>query len=139
VGDGGEGVGVALVDQLDAPHRRPQLVPLELAVIELELDKEFAARREHPQGGLGVAQRPTAQPPTQAEAEACFCQALTIARGQQAKFWELQAGMSLGRLCRQQGRPAEARPLLAETYGWFTEGFATRDLQEAKALLDQLS
>jgi predicted ATPase len=75
----------------------------------------------------------------QAEAEACFRQAITIARRQQGKCWELRAVMSLARLYRRQGRPAEARPLLAETYGWFTEGFDTSDLQEAKALLDQLA
>jgi predicted ATPase len=75
----------------------------------------------------------------QAEAEGCFRQAIAIARQQQAKCWELRAVMSLSRLYRQQGRQAEARPLLAETYGWFSEGFDTPDLQEAKALLEQLS
>jgi predicted ATPase len=73
------------------------------------------------------------------EAEACFRRGLTIARQQQAKSLELRAAMSLARLYRQQGRPAEARALLAPTYGWFTEGFETPDLQEAKALLEQLS
>jgi predicted ATPase len=73
------------------------------------------------------------------EAEACFHRALTVARRQQAKSLELRAAMSLGRLYRQQGRLAEARPLLAETYSWFTEGFDTRDLQEAKALLEALA
>ena len=72
-------------------------------------------------------------------ADACFRQALDVARAQQAKSLELRAVMSLGRMYRQQGRQAEARPLLAETYGWFTEGFDLPDLQEAKALLEQLS
>ena len=72
------------------------------------------------------------------EAEACFRQALAVSRRQQAKSWELRAGMSLSRLYRQQGRLAEARPLLAEAYGWFTEGLDTPDLQEAKALLKAL-
>jgi predicted ATPase len=72
-------------------------------------------------------------------ADACFRQALDVARAQQAKSLELRAAMSLGRLYRQQGRHAEARPRLAETYGWFTEGFELPDLQEAKALLEQLS
>jgi predicted ATPase len=72
-------------------------------------------------------------------AESCFRQALEVARAQQAKSLELRAAMSLGRLYRQQGRPAETRQLLADTYGWFTEGFALPDLQEAKALLDQFS
>jgi predicted ATPase len=73
------------------------------------------------------------------EAEAGFQQALAVARRQQAKSLELRAAMSLIRLYRQQGRPAEARPLLAETYGWFTEGFDTTDMQEAKALLRELA
>jgi tetratricopeptide (TPR) repeat protein len=73
------------------------------------------------------------------EAESCFQQALTIARHQQAKSWELRAAMSLGRLWQQQDKRAEARQLLALVYGWFTEGFDTADLQEAKALLDELT
>jgi TOMM system kinase/cyclase fusion protein len=72
------------------------------------------------------------------EAEACFCQALDIARRQQAKSWELRAAMSLGRLWQRQGKCAEARELLTPIYGWFTEGFDTADLQEAKALLEAL-
>jgi predicted ATPase len=73
------------------------------------------------------------------EAEACFRQALTIARQQQAKSLELRAAMSLTRLYQQQGRQAEARPMLGECYDWFTEGFDTPDLQEARALLEQVS
>src|SRR5262245_33379542 len=68
----------------------------------------------------------------QDEAESCFRQALAVARRQQAKSWELRAALSLCRLYQHQGREAEARPLLAETYGWFTEGFETDDLREAK-------
>jgi predicted ATPase len=75
----------------------------------------------------------------QAEAEACFRQAIAIARGQSAKSWELRAVLSLSRLCHQQGKTEEARPMLSEIYGWFTEGFDTADLQEAKALLDVIS
>jgi class 3 adenylate cyclase/predicted ATPase len=77
-------------------------------------------------------------PPDAAQAEACFQQALAIARRQQAKSWELRAAMSLARLWQQQGKRAEARELLAPVYGWFTEGFDTPDLQEAKALLGEL-
>jgi len=73
-----------------------------------------------------------------AEAEACFHRALDIARHQQAKSLELRAATSLSRLWRRQGKRAEAYQLLAETYGWFTEGFDTADLKEAKALLDEL-
>jgi predicted ATPase len=75
----------------------------------------------------------------EAEAEACFHQAIGIARHQQAKSLELRAVMSLGRLWQQQGETEEARKMLAEIYGWFTEGFDTKDLQEAKALLEELT
>ena len=73
-----------------------------------------------------------------AEAETCFQQALTVARHQQAKSWELRAAMSLSRLW-QQGNWARAYDLLAPIYGWFTEGFDTPDLQDAKALLEELA
>ena len=76
--------------------------------------------------------------PNAPEAEACFQQALAIARRQQTKSWELRAAMSLARLWQRQGKRAEARHLLAEIYGWFTEGFDTADLQDARALLDAL-
>jgi predicted ATPase len=72
------------------------------------------------------------------KAEACFQQALAIARQQQAKSWELRAATSLARLWQQQGKQEAARELLAPIYGWFTEGFDTADLQEAKALLEEL-
>jgi len=74
-----------------------------------------------------------------AEAEACFERALAVARQQQAKSWELRAAMSMGRLWRDQGKVQQARELLAPVYGWFTEGFDTRDLKEAKALLEELA
>jgi predicted ATPase len=74
----------------------------------------------------------------QAEAEACFQQALAVAHRQQAKSWELRTALSLSRLWQQQGKRAEARELLMPIYSWFTEGFDTLDLQEAKALLDAL-
>ena len=73
------------------------------------------------------------------EVEAWFQQALDVARHQQAKSLELRAAMSLSRLWQQQGKRAEARELLAPIYGWFTEGFDTADLQEAKALLEALA
>jgi DNA-binding winged helix-turn-helix (wHTH) protein/predicted ATPase len=73
------------------------------------------------------------------EAEACFEQALALARQRQAEAWELRAATSLARLWQQQGRRADARALLAPVYGRFTEGFDTADLREAKALLDELS
>ena len=76
--------------------------------------------------------------PQPEEAEACFQRALDVARRQQAKSLELRAAMSLSRLWQQQGKRAEAHELLAPIYGWFTEGFDTADLQEAKALLEEL-
>jgi predicted ATPase len=90
------------------------------------LQGEFLLRRQAAEG-------------TRREAEACYHRALTLARRQQAKSLELRAAMSLARLYQKQDRPAEARPILAECYGWFTEGFDTPDLQEAKALLERLS
>jgi predicted ATPase len=78
-------------------------------------------------------------PSDAAKAESCFERALTVARAQQAKSWELRAAMSMARLWRDQGKPQQARELLAPIYGWFTEGFDTRDLKEAKALLDELA
>jgi predicted ATPase len=80
------------------------------------------------------------QPGTpQAEAEACFQRALDVAHHQQAKSLELRAAMSLSRLWQRQGKQGEARELLGPIYGWFSEGFDTADLQEAKALLEELS
>ena len=73
------------------------------------------------------------------EAEACFHKAITIAQKQQAKSWELRAATSLVGLWQQQGKTTEARNLLAPVYNWFTEGFDTADLKEAKALLDALT
>ena len=77
--------------------------------------------------------------PDTAKAQSYFDRALTVARQQQAKSWELRAAMSLARLWRDQGKKQQARELLAPVYGWFTEGFDTRDLKEAKALLEQLA
>jgi predicted ATPase len=76
--------------------------------------------------------------PDVVKAEAYFDRALKVARAQQAKFWELRAAMSMARLWRNQGKPQQAREFLAPVYGWFTEGFDTLDLKEAKALLGEL-
>jgi predicted ATPase len=80
-----------------------------------------------------------AHPTREAEAEACFWKAIEVARKQQAKSLELRAVMSLSRLWLRQGKKRNARQMLATIYGWFTEGFDTADLQEAKALLDDLA
>jgi predicted ATPase len=77
--------------------------------------------------------------PDVAQAEGCFQQALAVARRQQAKAWELRSALSRSRLWRRQGKRDAARTLLAPLYAWFTEGFDTADLQEAKALLHALS
>ena len=73
------------------------------------------------------------------EADKWLHDAIAIAQNREAKSWELRATMSLARLLSKQGRRNEARAMLAEIYGWFTEGFDTADLKDAKALLDQLS
>jgi predicted ATPase len=81
----------------------------------------------------------TGAPKNPADAETCFRQAIAIAHGQSAKSLELRAVLSLSRLLQEQGKQDEARPMLSEIYGWFTEGFETADLQEAKALLQAAS
>ena len=77
--------------------------------------------------------------PDTAKAEAYFERALAVARQQQAKSWELRAAMSMARLWRDQGKRDEARDLLGPVYNWFTEGFDTLDLKQAKALLGELA
>jgi predicted ATPase len=77
--------------------------------------------------------------PDVAKAQAYFERALSVARKQQAKSWELRATMSMARLWRDQGKVQQARDLLAPVYGWFTEGFDTRDLKEAKGLLAEIA
>jgi predicted ATPase len=101
---------------------------------ELLLQKRQALAAEFP---VANPQSRTLNP--QVEAEACFHKAIAIAQQQGAKAWELLAVMSLSRLWQKQGRTAEARQLLAGIYHWFTEGFDTADLQEAKVLLKQLT
>jgi predicted ATPase len=106
---------------------------------ELLLTQEI--KRQKAKGKRQKSENPTANSQIldpQSEAEACFHQAREIARRQQAKSLELRASTSLARLWQQQGKQAEARQMLAEIYDWFTEGFDTKDLQEAKALLDEL-
>jgi predicted ATPase len=85
-------------------------------------------------GELLVAHRPALSH----EAEACFQRALVVAREQEAKLFELRASISLARLWRDQGKRDEARDLLTPVYGWFTEGFDTLDLKEAKALISRV-
>ena len=106
-----------------------------LVVVEKSGAHHWEAELYRLQGDLLLHQTvPDAQ-----QAEACFCQALATARRQQAKSLELRAAMSLARLWQQQGKRAAACQMLAAVYGWFTEGFDTADLQEARALLDALT
>ena len=102
---------------------------------ELTLEK-FGVRGS--EFGVPNTQHPTPSTQAEAEAEACFHKAIDIARRQSAKSLELRAVTSLARLWQNQGKKEEARQILAEVYNWFTEGFDTKDLQEAKALLDEL-
>ncbi len=107
------------------------LVDDALQLIERTEERWFEAELYRHKGELllGQGHEPT---------EELYRKALSIAREQEAKLWELRAAVSLARLHRDQGRHAEARDLLAPVYGWFTEGFDTPDLKEAKALLDSL-
>jgi predicted ATPase len=104
-------------------------------VMDSTQERFYEAEMQRVQGGLVLAQAADQH----ALAETCFQHALDIARRQQARSWELRAAMSLSRLWQHQGKRAEAHALLAPIYGWFTEGFDTTDLQEAKALLDALA
>ncbi len=115
-----------------------------LAVVDKTGERYYEAELYRLKGELTLkSEVKTSQNKSQAslesEAEECFLKAIEIARRQQAKSWELRAVISLARLWQQQGKKAEARQMLAEIYGWFTEGFDTADLQEAKALLDELA
>jgi len=103
-----------------------------LQIVERTGERWFAAELNRHKGQLLLRQGHSEA------AEELYRKALSIAREQQAKLWELRAAASLARLRRDQGRRAEARDLLAPVYGWFTEGFDTPDLKEAKALLDEL-
>jgi len=103
-----------------------------LQVVGRTGERWFAAELYRHKGQLRLRQGDS-----EAAAE-LYRKALGIAREQEAKLWELRAAVSLARLRRDQGRHTEAHDLLAPVYGWFTEGFDTPDLKEAKALLDQL-
>ncbi len=106
-----------------------------LSTIEATKEKWFEAEANRIAGEIALK----SPQPDAAKAEGYFERALEVARHQQAKSWELRAAMSLARLWRDQGKVQQARELLAPVYGWFTEGFDTRDLKEAKALLEELA
>jgi len=110
------------------------LVTEALALVDITGKRHTEAELHRLQGELLLRQAAPEAP----AAEACFQRALDVAHRQQAKWWELRAAMSLAQLWQRQGKRAEARALLAEIYGWFTEGFDTADLQDARRLLDAL-
>jgi predicted ATPase len=106
-----------------------------MTAVETTKERWFEAELHHIAGEVALK-----SPERDADkAEGCFDRALAVARQQQAKSWELRASMSLARLWRDQCKVRQARELLAPVYGWFTEGFETRDLKEAKALLEELA
>jgi predicted ATPase len=109
------------------------LVAQALALVESRAERVWEAGIYRVKGELLLESRRSS------EAETCFRHAIDIARRQSAKSLELRAVMSLSRLLRKQGKKKEARQVLAEIYGWFTEGFDTADLKDAKALLQELS
>jgi adenylate cyclase len=126
----------------EAGHAEQGLTALAeaLAIVERTGERWWEAELYRVQGELLLQQTAGRgqQVQVEEEAEACFQQALDMAHRQQAQSLELRAVMSLCRLWQQQGKGAEARALLAPVYGWFTEGFDTADLQEARALLEAL-
>ena len=103
-----------------------------LQIVERTRERLLEAELNRHKGQLVLRQGHTAA------AEELYRKALGIAEEQEAKLWKLRAAVSLARLRRDQGRRAEAHDLLAPVYGWFTEGFGTPDLKEAKALLNEL-
>ncbi len=109
-------------------YRLKGTLTLEAGGWRLETGSSSQASSLQPQVSKAVSQ----------EAEKCFLKAIEVARKQQAKSLELRASTSLARLWQQQGKRAEAHKLLSKVYDWFTEGFDTKDLQEAKALIDSL-
>jgi len=125
-----------LAEALDVMHRTEDR---HCAVALYQLKGELTLKRSRVRGpGSTVTSPQHPIPSTQAEAESYFLKAIAIARRQEAKSLELGATTSLARLWQSQGKKEEARQMLAEIYGWFTEGFATKGLQEAKALLEEL-
>ena len=111
----------------------------ELYRLKGELTLQQKSRLQSSEFRVASAQPLTPSNQAEAEAEAWFHKAIEIACKQQAKLLELRASASLARLWRQKGKRTEAHKLLSEIYGWFTEGFDTADLKDAKALLDELS
>jgi predicted ATPase len=118
-----------------APEKGAALLSEALATIEPNGQYYYEAELYRIHGEVLLARDPASV----IEAEACFLRAIEVARRQSAKAFELRAVTSLARLLRTQGKRSEARSGLAEIYAWFTEGFDTADMKDAKALLEELS
>jgi predicted ATPase len=128
---------------LDQPEDGLTALEEALTLVEQTGERYYEAELHRQRGELLLLRAEKRHPAQgsreQYDAETCFQQALDVSRRQEAKALELRAAMSLSRLWRLQGKRAEAYALLAPVYGWFTEGFDTADLQEAKALLEALA
>jgi len=118
-----------------APQEALSLFADALTRVENTGERWFEAELHRLQGELTLS----GSNPAVDGAESCFQRALAVAREQDAKLWELRAAMSLARLWREQGRRKEASDLLVPVYNWFTEGFDTSDLKDARALLRRLA
>src|SRR5215467_10568834 len=121
--------------EMGEPKKGLALVDEVLTAIERNSEYQMKAEFHRLKGQLLLLQSPS----NSKEAELWFRSAIDVARSQQAKSWELRATTSLSRLLASQHRRDEAYAILGEIYGWFTEGFDTTDLKEAKALLDELA
>jgi predicted ATPase len=137
VGQAEEGLTV-LAEALAAVQKTGERM-WEAEIYRLKGELSLQSEVRSPKSEITSPQHPTPSTQAEAEAEACFLKAIEIAHRQQAKSLELRAVMSLSRLWQKQGKKEEARQMLAEIYGWFTEGFDTADLQEAKVLLEELA
>jgi predicted ATPase len=122
--------------ELDQPDNARRCIGDAIDKVEMSNEKWCEAEVHRIAGEIALKSQLA---PETEKAEAYFDRALAVARQQQAKSWELRAAMNLARLWRSQGKPQQARELLAPVHGWFTEGFDTLDLKEAKTLLDELA
>jgi predicted ATPase len=119
----------------ELPRRGAKCLTEALAAADEHEDRHHEAEIHRLKGELLLRQNDS----NAAEAQSCYQRAIEIARRQNGKALELRATMSLARLLNKQGKHDEARAMLAEIYGWFTEGFDTADLKDAKSLLEELS
>jgi predicted ATPase len=129
----------AAYDHVGQPQEGLRGLAEALALVEQTGERWWQAELSRLQGELMLRQGSPGRHQHPLAAEACLQQALAVARRQQAKALELRAAMSLSHLWLRQGKREDARQLLADVYGWFTECFDSADLQEARALLDELS